>query len=39
MSEKKKLPSDNKEKFSWVKVYFASKAVRIISRNQEICRI
>ena len=30
MSEKKKLPSDNKEKFSWVKVYFASKAVRII---------
>lgn len=30
MGEKKELPSGNKGKFSWVKVYFASKAVRII---------
>ncbi len=30
MGEKKELPSRNKGKFSWVKVYFASKAVRII---------
>lgn len=30
MGEKKALPSGNKGKFSWVKVYFASKAVRII---------
>ena len=30
MGEKKELPSGNKGKFSWVKVYFASKAVRTI---------